>query len=252
VPQRSALIGGLAAALLAAGALASPAGSAAEPAASAGPAATSEPLVLSNESTFSRWAHVTRTTTVHAEPNAGSRVLKKLGSHTHDRTRELVLALEQVTNGGGTWMRVRFSVRPNGLTGWVNSLDLGRLHVVTTFLKIKRKKFRAILFDQGKRVWSSRIGVGKRGTITPPGRFYVRELLIPKEKGGIYGPFAFGTSATAPTLSDWPGGGIVGIHGTNQPGLIPGRISHGCIRVRNRAVNRLRRLMPIGTPIRIY
>jgi lipoprotein-anchoring transpeptidase ErfK/SrfK len=43
----------------------------------------------------------------------------------------------------------------------------------------------------------------------------------------------------------------VGIHGTNQPELIPGRPSHGCIRVRNRAIKRLARLMPIGTPIRI-
>ena len=34
-------------------------------------------------------------------------------------------------------------------------------------------------------------------------------------------------------LTDWPGGGVVGIHGTNQPELIPGRPSHGCIRVPN-------------------
>ena len=61
---------------------------------------------------------------------------------------------------------------------------------------------------------------------------------------------AFGTSAYS-KLSDWPGGGVVGIHGTNEPGLIPGRPSHGCIRVRNRDIVRLGRLMPIGTPVRI-
>jgi len=32
----------------------------------------------------------------------------------------------------------------------------------------------------------------------------------------VYGPVAFGTSAYA-RLSDWPGGGVVGIHGTNEP-----------------------------------
>jgi len=52
-------------------------------------------------------------------------------------------------------------------------------------------------------------------------------------------------------LSDWPGGGVVGIHGTNQPQLIPGRPSHGCIRVPNAAIKRLWQLMPIGTPVRI-
>jgi L,D-transpeptidase catalytic domain len=32
---------------------------------------------------------------------------------------------------------------------------------------------------------------------------------------------------------DWPGSGFVGLHGTDTPQLIPGRISHGCIRMRN-------------------
>ena len=65
----------------------------------------------------------------------------------------------------------------------------------------------------------------------------------------FYGPLAFGTSARSAVLTDWPGGGFVGIHGTNRPELIPGRVSHGCIRMRNRDIERLGRLMPVGTPI---
>ena len=68
----------------------------------------------------------------------------------------------------------------------------------------------------------------------------------------IYGTHAIGTSAYAPSLSDWPGGGVVGLHGTNQPGLIPGRPSHGCIRLRNRDIQRLYRLASRGTPIRVH
>lgn len=61
------------------------------------------------------------------------------------------------------------------------------------------------------------------------------------------------SSERAPSrvLTDWPGGGYIGIHGTNRPELIPGRISHGCIRLRNADVLRLARLMPLGTPISI-
>jgi lipoprotein-anchoring transpeptidase ErfK/SrfK len=92
--------------------------------------------------------------------------------------------------------------------------------------------------------------VGAPGTPTPAGRFYIREKLRSLEGGTIYGPLAFGTSAYS-RLSDWPRGGVVGIHGTNQPQLIPGRPSHGCVRVRNRAILRLGRLMPLGTPVRI-
>jgi lipoprotein-anchoring transpeptidase ErfK/SrfK len=44
---------------------------------------------------------------------------------------------------------------------------------------------------------------------------------------------------------------VVGIHGTNEPGLIPGRSSHGCVRVPNQAIVKLAHLMPVGTPLLI-
>ena len=67
----------------------------------------------------------------------------------------------------------------------------------------------------------------------------------------IYGPYAIGTSAYAPKLSEWPGGGVVGVHGTNEPQLIPGDPSHGCVRLRNPDITRLWHLIAIGTPIDI-
>jgi lipoprotein-anchoring transpeptidase ErfK/SrfK len=62
---------------------------------------------------------------------------------------------------------------------------------------------------------------------------------------------AFGTSARSAVLTDWPSGGFIGIHGTDYPELIPGRISHGCIRMRNSDILRLGRLMPVGTPLTV-
>ena len=44
---------------------------------------------------------------------------------------------------------------------------------------------------------------------------------------------------------------MVGIHGTNEPQVVPGRVSHGCVRMRNRDILRLGRLMPVGTPVLI-
>jgi lipoprotein-anchoring transpeptidase ErfK/SrfK len=67
----------------------------------------------------------------------------------------------------------------------------------------------------------------------------------------FYGPVAFGTSARSPTLTEWPGGGFIGIHGTNQPGILPGRVSHGCIRLRNADIVRLARLLPVGSPLTV-
>ena len=42
-----------------------------------------------------------------------------------------------------------------------------------------------------------------------------------------------------------------GIHGTDRPEILPGRVSHGCIRMRNADIVRLARLMPVGTPVEI-
>ena len=95
-----------------------------------------------------------------------------------------------------------------------------------------------------------RAGRGRRArNPNPRGRFYIREVLRDFPKGTIYGPLAFVTSAYSRQLTDWPGGGVIGIHGTNQPKLIPGRPSHGCVRVRNPDIRRLAKLMPLGTPV---
>jgi lipoprotein-anchoring transpeptidase ErfK/SrfK len=85
---------------------------------------------------------------------------------------------------------------------------------------------------------------------TPKGDFYVRNKLT-RYANPFYGPIAFGTSARSEILTDWPNGGFIGIHGTSQPELIPGRISHGCIRLRNPDILRLARLMHVGTPVTI-
>ena len=64
------------------------------------------------------------------------------------------------------------------------------------------------------------------------------------------GSYALETSAYS-KLSEWPGGGVVGIHGTPRPDLLGQAVSHGCIRVSNAAAVELKRLAPRGTPIRI-
>jgi hypothetical protein len=67
-----------------------------------------------------------------------------------------------------------------------------------------------------------------------------------------YGPVAFGTSVRSPAATGWPAGGFVGIHGTDRPDLVPGRVSHGCIRLRNADIRALARRMRVGTPLTIH
>jgi L,D-transpeptidase-like protein len=207
---------------------------------------------LSNERTVSRWVYLLRRTAPRRAPSRRAARVARLRTLTSDGTPELVLALSMRRDRHGRlWVRVRLPMRPNGRKGWIPRSHLGSFHTVRTRLWIDRGRLTAKLYRSGRLVWRSRIGVGRPGWPTPAGRFYVRERLIPLVRGSVYGVFAFGTSAYSPVLTDWPGGGVVGIHGTNEPDLIPGRISHGCIRVRNAPILQLRRLMPLGTPIRI-
>ena len=127
---------------------------------------------------------------------------------------------------------------------------LGPFHTVDGYLQVNQETLKATLYAHGKVVFSSSVGVGKPSTVTPKGHFYVLEKLRTLN-APAYGPYALGTSAYAPTLSEWPGGGVVGIHGTNEPQLIPGRPSHGCIRMRDGDVARLWHMIGLGTPIDI-
>jgi hypothetical protein len=206
---------------------------------------------LSDEAGLSRWASAFQQVKVRTAPKRSARSITKLRFQTEDGYPEVYLALESQVHHGVTWVRIRLPMRPNGRTGWVPRESLGPFHKVRTLLRINRTTLTATLYKSGRKIWSSRVGVGKASTPTPAGRFWIRERLRNLAGSGVYGPWAFGTSAYSAKLTDWPGGGVVGIHGTNQPNLIPGRPSHGCVRVPNHKIKQLAKLMPIGTPVRI-
>jgi lipoprotein-anchoring transpeptidase ErfK/SrfK len=83
-----------------------------------------------------------------------------------------------------------------------------------------------------------------------PRRFYIRNRLV-RSRSTFYGPPAFGTSVRSAVLSDWPGGGFVVGDGAGRPDLVPGRVSRGCIRMRNVDTVRIGRLLPVETPVTI-
>jgi hypothetical protein len=205
---------------------------------------------LSNERTITRWAHTNLLGPIRSKPSHEARTVGKLRWNTEDGLPEVYVVLRsRLDDMERVWLQIRVPGRPNGRTGWVREDQLSNLKTVRTHLTIDRGRLKATLRKRGRVIWTSRIGVGAPGTPTPGGRFWIRERL--RGDGAIYGPWAFGTSAYSDQLTDWPGGGVVGIHGTNQPGLIPGRPSHGCIRVPNWNISKLAKLMPVGTPVRI-
>jgi hypothetical protein len=201
---------------------------------------------------LSFWAPVDRPAPARERPHGASRVVALLDESTPESTRNLVAVLERRHDRhGGAWVRVRLPVLPNGTTGWVPRSALGGYETVDTRLDVDLRRLRATLYRRGRPVLRAAIGVGMPGWSTPRGSFYVRNRLS-RYRSATYGPVAFGTSARSPAATDWPAGGFVGIHGTDRPELLPGRVSHGCIRMRNTDILALARLMPVGTPMRIH
>jgi lipoprotein-anchoring transpeptidase ErfK/SrfK len=213
------------------------------------PGAASSPgevTVLSSRDGLTRWAHVLRPVAARVAPASSARTITVISDRTPEGTDNLVLALES----RGPWVRVRLAVLPNGSTGWVPRKALGPYRGVWTHLVVNRAHMTATLKRRGKVIWRAPVGVGRSYLPTPRGEFYVR-MKLTGFNDPMYGPIAFGTSGRAPNLTGWPGGGFIGIHGTNRPELLPGAVSHGCIRVKNGDIVRLAKLMPVGTPVTV-
>jgi lipoprotein-anchoring transpeptidase ErfK/SrfK len=204
---------------------------------------------LSNRTTFTRWGYTNLTSNVKSQPGGKGRTLGKLHFNTEDGPPEIYLALQLYTDkNGNEWVETQIPGRPNGRIGWVPREALGELHLIHTQLVIDRRSLRITLYKNGRKAFVAPVGVGKSSTPTPGGQSWIREKLH-GFGNAAYGPIAFGTGTYSTKLTDWPGGGVVGIHGTNEPNLIPGRPSHGCVRMKNASILKLARLMGPGTPL---
>jgi lipoprotein-anchoring transpeptidase ErfK/SrfK len=194
-----------------------------------------------------------RQVAVLAKPASGARRIAVLKQFRPDFRPQYVLALDAVRTKAGkpTWYRISVPGRPNGRTGWVRAGSL-ELHPVEKRLVIYRGARRFEFWDGARLVRTGKVAVGASGAETPLGLFYVTDKFNPAidPEWAILGAFAFETSAYS-KLTDWPGGGIVGVHGTPWPNLLGQAVSHGCIRLANADVEFLRNRVPLGTPVKI-
>jgi lipoprotein-anchoring transpeptidase ErfK/SrfK len=206
---------------------------------------------LSNVNGRSQSATLLHSVEARARPSDSARVVARLRVQTPEHVPHVVYLLGgAIDRHGRYWLRVRLPVLPNGSFGWIPRNAVVSFRTVDTHLVIDRARFRVTLFRRGRPIFRSVVGVGEPRWPTPAGRFYIRERLT-GFTDPIYGAIAFGTNGRSSVLTDWPGGGFIGIHGTNQPEILPGRVSHGCVRLPNPSIRRLDRLMRIGTPVTI-
>jgi lipoprotein-anchoring transpeptidase ErfK/SrfK len=150
------------------------------------------------------------------------------------------------------WLQVNLPVKPNGSVGWVKADDV-TTYITPYYVLIELSKRRLTACNAGVPIARELVGVGKPGTETPKGTFYLLDLLKnPKKSVAGYGPFAFGFSgfSESPAVAKIFEGGRIGMHGSSNPGAGTG-ISSGCIRMSNAAITKLAKTLFLGTPVQI-
>jgi lipoprotein-anchoring transpeptidase ErfK/SrfK len=174
-------------------------------------------------------------------------VIKVMHQFRSDFRPQEMLAVRKATGSDGmVWYRVSVPMRPNGTYGWIpaNTVSLRPTH---SQIVVNIRTRTIDIYRFGKHKWHGKVAVGAPGRETPIGHYFVAARFVPY-RDPFLGVFAVETTAYS-KLTEWPGGGVVGIHGTDLPQLLGQAVSHGCVRVSNTTARHLRTLTPLGTPI---
>jgi len=151
----------------------------------------------------------------------------------------------------GDWLDVRLAQRPNGSTVWVRGSDVTFSETPYKIL-VDLKTTRLTLFKNDRIVSSAPAGVGTMTDPTPTGAYFV--AFFAAAPTPAYGQFVIVSSAHSNSISDWESSGdaLMAIHGPlgadAQIGTHGARVSHGCVRLHEADLVRLR-VVPAGSPI---
>lgn len=160
----------------------------------------------------------------------------------------LTLLVDAVTGG---WLQVYLPQRPNESTGWVTRTEV-TLASDDERIVVSLSALQLTLYRAGVAVFHAPVAVGSPDAPTPTGHFFVTEDLQLTPTTGPYGPYALGLSGFSNTYYSFEGGpGQIAIHGTDQPWVIGGYASHGCVRLTNPDITALVAQVPAGTPVDI-
>lgn len=153
-------------------------------------------------------------------------------------------------NESQDWYEALLPLRPNGTVGFLAAEDV-RLTFTPYRIVVDTRSFELTLWKGLDVVDRFTVGLGTGKTPTPIGLFYLTSLLKVPNPNTIYGTYAYGLSGYSEVLTEWEGGGVVGLHGTNDPSSVGRKATHGCLRMHNADIEKLIAILPLGTPIEI-
>ena len=186
---------------------------------------------------------------VYDRPRSEAVLVQKI-RRVNDWHQVLALpVIDQHTDAEGRrWLEVRLPTRPNGSTGWLEASHT-RSRYLEERIVIDLSAHTLTRWHRHRLVARYGVGVGLPQTPTTPGRFFVW-ARVPFEELGPYGVYALGLSGFSEVITEWIGGGRMAIHGTPNRSDPGSDISHGCVRVYNDQMLKLRDVA-MGTPVTI-
>ena len=179
---------------------------------------------------------------VHAAPSSDARRVAVLREFRPDFRKTTVYVTDARVVEDALWYRVLLQTPKNGEQGWIKAART-RVAPVSTRIVVRLRKRDVRVYVKGKLRFKTRAAIGKPEAPTPVGHFYITAGFRPTVP--MLGRYAFETSAYA-NVTDWPGGGLIGLHGTTRTDLLGKSVSSGCIRVSNAAIMRIRQLVGPG------
>lgn len=211
------------------------------------PAQAAERVTHPPDRTGSFVARLVVATQVRTAPAAGT-VLQRLDP---SRMPASLLVVSERTVAGARYLHVVVS-RRGRRDGWIRA-DHAELAYQPYMVELDRGARVLQLYRAGRRVLRSRVVIGAAATPTPVGLFAVHQTVTNGPSDPL-GPATIQLTALSEVLHEFEGGpGRIAIHGMRGSLVAPlgSRVSHGCVRIPNRPVQTLARLLPAGAPVRI-
>lgn len=158
-----------------------------------------------------------------------------------------------VKDESGDRLEVYLPTAPPGSTGWIDTADVA-VSSVRFRIEVNLGQHRLRVFEDDEEVLDEPARIGTSERPVPGEGYYLKELLQPADQDGQYGSYVYGLAGFATSLDDVEAGrGVVGIHGTNDPGSLGEDVPDGCIGLANDVIERLvdDLGLPLGTPVSI-
>ena len=162
---------------------------------------------------------------VYADPTAPEPSLQVSGDTEFGNPRVLPVIGQQPG-----WLEVRLPVRPNNAVGWIQA-NAVTLSTVGDQIFVSLATRQLQWYHGQTLVLQTSVAIGAPASPTPPGEYYITDVL---PSSGAYGPWILALNGHSDTYTDFDGGDArLAIHGTDTPSTIGEAASNGCVHVPN-------------------